>query len=40
LAFIMLLSAKFHIPEAVTGLIGISFILLSLYSSIKYNKTS
>jgi hypothetical protein len=40
LAFIMLLSAKFHIPEALTGLIGISFILLSLYSSIKYNKTS
>ncbi|QKF68512.1 DUF475 domain-containing membrane protein [Arcobacter venerupis] len=40
LAFIMLLSAKFHIPEALTGLIGISFILLSLYSSIKYNRIS
>jgi uncharacterized protein len=40
LAFIMLLSANFHIPEALTGLIGISFILLSLYSSIKYNRIS
>ena len=38
LAFIMLLNIKDHIPEAITGLIGISFILLSLYSSIKYNK--
>lgn len=38
LAFIMLLSAKLQIPEALSGLIGISFILLSLYSSIKYNK--
>ena len=40
LAIIMLLSVKFHIPEVVTGLIGIAFILLSLYSSIKYNKNS
>lgn len=38
LAFIMLLNIKYHIPEAITGLIGILFILLSLYSSIKYNK--
>lgn len=38
LAFIMLLSTKLQIPEVLTGLIGISFILLSLYSSIKYNK--
>ena len=38
LAFIMLLNIKYHIPEAITGLIGVSFILLSLYSSIKYNK--
>ena len=38
LAFIMLLNIKFHIPEAITGLIGIVFILLSLYSSIKYNR--
>ncbi|MBP7769812.1 MAG: DUF475 domain-containing protein [Aliarcobacter sp.] len=38
LSFIMLLNIKFHIPEAITGLIGIVFILLSLYSSIKYNR--
>ena len=38
LAFIMLLNIKFHIPEVITGLVGIAFILLSLYSSIKYNK--
>ena len=39
LAFIMLLSIKFHIPEAITGFIGIVFILLSLYSSLKYNRS-
>ena len=38
LAFIMLLNIKFHIPEAITGFIGIIFILISLYSSIKYNR--
>lgn len=38
LALIMLLSMKFHIPEVVTGLIGVAFIALSLWSSIKYNK--
>jgi hypothetical protein len=38
LAFIMLLNIKFHIPEAITGLVGIGFIILSLWSSIKYNK--
>ena len=37
LAFIMLINIKFYIPEALTGLVGISFILFSLYSSIKYN---
>lgn len=40
LAVIMLLSVKFHIPEVITGLIGIAFILLALRSSIKYNKNS
>lgn len=40
LAVIMLLSVKFHIPEVITGLIGIAFIVLSLLSSIKYNKNS
>ena len=38
LALIMLLSMKFHIPEIFTGLIGVGFIVLSLWSSIKYNK--
>ncbi|MEO5586750.1 MAG: DUF475 domain-containing protein [Novosphingobium sp.] len=35
---IMLLSAKFHIPEAVTGLIGAILIGLSLWWSIRYQK--
>ncbi|OOS19848.1 hypothetical protein B0682_07855 [Moraxella lincolnii] len=38
LAIIMLLSARFHIPELVTGSIGIVFIGLSLWHSIAYNK--
>lgn len=38
LAVIMLLSARFHIPELVTGGIGIVFIGLSLWHSIAYNK--
>jgi hypothetical protein len=38
LALIMLLSVKIHIPEVITGLIGVSFILLALYSSIRHNK--
>lgn len=38
LALIMLLSIKFHIPEIFTGLIGVGFIILSLWSSINYNK--
>lgn len=38
LAIIMLLSMKFHVPELVTGLIGIAFIGLSLYNSIQYKK--
>jgi uncharacterized protein len=38
LSLIMLLNTKYHTPEALTGLIGISFILLALYSSIKYKK--
>lgn len=36
LAFIMLASMKFHIPEVFTGLIGVAFILASLWSSIIY----
>lgn len=35
---IMLLSAKFHIPETVTGLIGAVLIGLSLWWSIRHNR--
>lgn len=38
LGAIMLLSAKFHIPEAVTGLIGAVLIGLSLWWSIRHNR--
>lgn len=38
LAVIMLLSMEYHIPEAVTGLIGIAFILMSVVSSVRYRK--
>ncbi|MDO8453339.1 MAG: DUF475 domain-containing protein [Sulfurimonas sp.] len=38
LSLIMLLSIKFHIPEVVTGLIGIVLIAISVWSSVKYNK--
>ncbi len=40
LALIMLFGMKFHIPEIFTGVIGIIFILLSLYSSIKKKRLS
>ncbi len=35
LAGIMLFSVKYHISEVVTGLTGVAFILLSLYSSVR-----
>ncbi|HEY1044062.1 MAG TPA: DUF475 domain-containing protein [Telluria sp.] len=38
LAFIMLASMKYHIPEIFTGLIGVAFIVASLWSSIRYKK--
>ena len=38
LGAIMLLSAKFHIPETVTGLIGAVLIGLSLWWSIRHNR--
>lgn len=38
LALIMLFGMKFHIPEIFTGLIGIAFIVLSLWSSVKKNR--
>lgn len=38
LALIMFASMKFHIPEIITGIIGVAFILASLWSSIQHNK--
>lgn len=38
LAIIMLVSTKFEVPEIVTGLIGLVFIVSALISSILYNK--
>ena len=38
LAAIMLLSARFHIPETITGLIGAVLIGLSLWWSIRHNR--
>ncbi len=38
LAIIMLLSVKFHVPELITGLIGIAFIAWALLASLKHRK--
>lgn len=38
LAVIMLASMKYHVPELFTGLIGVAFIVASLWSSIKYKR--
>ncbi|MGA6100958.1 DUF475 domain-containing protein [Psychrobacter pocilloporae] len=38
LAIIMLLSVKFHVPEIITGLIGIAFIGFALWASLKHRK--
>jgi uncharacterized protein len=38
LALIMLASMKFHIPEIFTGLIGVAFIVASLWSSVRHRK--
>ena len=38
LAVIMLASMKYHIHEVFTGLIGVAFIVASLYSSIKHRR--
>lgn len=38
LAIIMLISTKIHVPEVITGLIGVAFIGLSLWHSITHNK--
>ncbi len=38
LAVIMLASVKFHVPEWITGLSGVAFIGLSLWSSVRYKR--
>ena len=39
LAFIMLASGTgVHVPEVVTGLIGVAFIVWAIFASIQYNK--
>jgi uncharacterized protein len=38
LAAIMLLSARYHIPEVVTGLIGALLIGFALYASVRHNR--
>ncbi|MEP9401339.1 DUF475 domain-containing protein [Sphingomonas sp. VNH70] len=38
LAAIMLLSAHFHIPETITGLIGAALIGLAFWSSVRHNR--
>ena len=38
LALIMLASMKFHVPEIFTGLIGVAFIVASLWSSLRHRK--
>jgi hypothetical protein len=38
LAVIMLASMKYHIPEVFTGLVGVAFIVASLWSSIRHKK--
>ncbi|MES2074773.1 MAG: DUF475 domain-containing protein [Pseudomonadota bacterium] len=38
LALIMLASMKFHVPEIFTGLIGVAFIVASLWSSIRHRR--
>jgi uncharacterized protein len=38
LAGIMLASIAMHIPEVITGLIGVAFIALSIVSSVRYKK--
>ena len=38
LAIIMLISMKFHVPEVITGLIGIAFIVAAVIASIQHKK--
>ena len=38
LSILMFISTFHEIPEVITGLLGLIFIISSLYSSVKYNK--
>ncbi len=38
LAVIMFLGTQIHVPEVITGLIGVAFIAASLWSSIRHNR--
>jgi hypothetical protein len=38
LALIMIVGTVTHVPEVITGLIGVGFIAASIFSSIRYNK--
>lgn len=38
LALIMIIGIKFHVPELITGLVGVAFIVLSLWSSVQHKK--
>lgn len=38
LAIIMLVGTVYHVPEVLTGLIGVAFIAASVWSSIRYRK--
>jgi hypothetical protein len=38
LALIMFITMKFHVPEIITGLIGIAFIVASVISSLRYRR--
>lgn len=40
LALIMLASVKYHIPEWFTGLSGVAFIAVSLWSSVRYKRVN
>lgn len=40
LAVIMLLGAVFHVPEVITGLIGVGFIVAAVLSSIQHRKNN
>jgi hypothetical protein len=40
LAVIMFMKTLYHVPEAVTGLLGAGFIGLSLWDSIRYNRNA